>query len=163
MTTIFVNLFIFFIAIHEIAHSMAFGPNYPLRNKLFGMFANLPITFPFAITFKHYHLMHHRVRVFCYQSIRIKFEEFWNIQYSCNIFQYQGDEVRDTDIPTALEAKLFCTTTGKFIWMFLQPFFYALRPMFLCPKIIDKMELLNFIVQLLFDYILVQLFGNLVS
>ncbi|XP_065223146.1 sphingolipid delta(4)-desaturase DES1 [Planococcus citri] len=120
------------LAIHEIAHSMAFGPNYPMRNKLFGLFVNFPIPFPFSVTFKHYHLMHHR---------------------------YQGCDVRDTDIPTSLEAKLFCTTFGKLIWMTLQPFFYAFRPMFMCPKILDKMELLNVVTQLSFDYFVYQVFG----
>lgn len=40
---------------------MGFGPKYPMYNKLLGMFANLPIGLPFSVTFKHYHLEHHRV------------------------------------------------------------------------------------------------------
>lgn len=40
---------------------MGFGPKYPMYNKLLGMFANLPIGLPFSVTFKYYHLEHHRV------------------------------------------------------------------------------------------------------
>lgn len=45
---------------------MGFGPKYPMYNKLLGMFANLPIGLPFSVTFKHYHLEHHRVsKIIC--------------------------------------------------------------------------------------------------
>ncbi|KAK7593121.1 hypothetical protein V9T40_007873 [Parthenolecanium corni] len=120
------------LAVHETAHSLAFGPSWPLRNKLFGMFANLPIPFPYSATFKFYHLEHHR---------------------------YQGDESKDTDIPTRLEAQLFCSTFGKFIWVCLQPFFYAVRPMVVYPKLLSKIELLNIVIQLSFDYFLYSYFG----
>lgn len=42
---------------------MGFGPKYPMYNKLLGMFANLPIGLPFSVTFKYYHLEHHRVNI----------------------------------------------------------------------------------------------------
>uniref|UniRef100_A0A2P2I8U3 sphingolipid 4-desaturase n=1 Tax=Hirondellea gigas TaxID=1518452 RepID=A0A2P2I8U3_9CRUS len=121
------------LAIHEIAHNLAFGYKYPLANKLLGMFANLPIIFPTSVTFKSYHLEHHR---------------------------YQGVPGMDMDIPTELEAKLFCTTLGKVVWMILQPLFYALRPVLLRPKMISAMEVANSIVQMCFSFAIFYYFGG---
>lgn len=80
----------------------------------------------------------------------------------CHFFclQYQGDEVLDTDIPTYVEAKLFCTTAGKFLWVILQPFFYALRPMFVYPKNPEPLEVINLAIQLTFDIGVYYFFGE---
>ncbi|KAF2904567.1 hypothetical protein ILUMI_01614 [Ignelater luminosus] len=121
------------LAIHEISHNLAFGHSRPLMNRLFGLFANLPIAIPFSISFKKYHLEHHR---------------------------YQGDEQKDTDIPTYVEAQLFCTTFGKFIWVILQPFFYALRPLVIYPKPPNLLELVNFITQMTFNGLVIYYFGG---
>jgi sphingolipid delta-4 desaturase len=102
-------------------------------NKMFGFFANLPIGIPISISFRKYHLEHHK---------------------------YQGDEIKDTDIPTYLEAKLFCTTFGKFIWVMLQPFFYAFRPLVTYPKKPTTLEFVNTVIQLIFDAIVVYFFGK---
>lgn len=75
-------------------------------------------------------------------------------------FQYQGDEKLDTDIPTYLEAKLFCTTFGKFVWLFLQPLFYALRPVFVYPKSPTNLELINVAIQVVFDAFVYFYFGE---
>jgi sphingolipid delta-4 desaturase len=120
------------LAIHEISHNQAFGSSQPLANKLFGIIANLPIGFPFSISFKKYHLEHHR---------------------------YQGDDKLDTDIPSRLEAKLFTTTATKVLWVILQPFFYAFRPLFVHPKKPTVLEFVNLVSQLSFDFIIGQLFG----
>ena len=120
------------LAVHEIAHGQAFGQNHMVKNKLFGMFANLPLGFPMSVTFKKYHLKHHR---------------------------YQGIDVIDTDIPSALEARIFTNTFLKAVWVFLQPFFYAFRPILIYPLPPEKLEILNFAVSLLFDYAIVRIFG----
>ena len=112
------------LAIHEISHNLAFGNSRPLANRLLGLWANMPLAIPYSVTFKKYHIEHHK---------------------------YQGDDEMDVDIPSRLEARLFTTTFTKFLWVLLQPFFYALRPLFLRPKSITSLEVLNFVVQLTFD------------
>nr|XP_032525759.1 sphingolipid delta(4)-desaturase DES1 [Danaus plexippus plexippus] len=81
----------------------------------------------------------------------------WFIFFSYH--QYQGDEVIDVDLPTLLEAKLFCTTGGKLLWVLLQPFFYSLRPLVVRPKPPTPLELVNLIIQLFFDAVVVKVFG----
>lgn len=74
--------------------------------------------------------------------------------------QYQGDEKLDTDLPTLLEAKLFCTTFGKFCWLYLQPFFYAFRPLVVYPMAPTLMEYINLVIQLTFDSLIWYFFGK---
>jgi sphingolipid delta-4 desaturase len=112
------------LAIHEISHNLAFGYSRPWANRLLGIFGNLPMAIPYSTVFKKYHLEHHK---------------------------YQGDDELDVDIPTRIEAKLFYNTFTKFIWVLLQPLFYAIRPLFLRPKAVTMLEILNFTVQAAFD------------
>jgi len=120
------------LAIHEIAHNLAFGHSRPIANRALGIIANLPIGLPFSVSFKKYHLEHHR---------------------------YQGDELLDADIPTYVEAKLFSNTLGKICWMFLQPFFYALRPLFIRPLPPSRLEIFNVIFQLSFNFAVLYFLG----
>lgn len=48
-----------FLAVHEITHNLAFRG--VRANRLFAIFANLPIGVPFAMMFKKYHIEHHKV------------------------------------------------------------------------------------------------------
>jgi sphingolipid delta-4 desaturase len=109
------------LAIHELSHGLAFRR--PLYNRLFGLFANLPIGVPVAATFKYYHLLHHA---------------------------HQGVDGVDTDLPTSLEGRVLRTRPRKALWMALQALFYAVRPLVVLPKKPNRWEVANFAVQLAF-------------
>lgn len=147
-------------AIHEISHNLAFGHARPMANRMIGFFANLPIGIPISISFRKWHLEHHRVSPSDITASLFR-PLTWKIKTNHIFFlQYQGDEVLDTDIPTYVEAKLFCTTAGKFLWVLLQPFFYALRPMFVYPKTPETLEVVNLFIQLTFDGLVYYFFGT---
>lgn len=120
------------LAIHEISHNLAFGHSKPLANRIFGFFANLPLGIPMSISFKKYHLEHHR---------------------------YQGDAEKDVDIPSYFECRFFQNTFTKLIWLLLQPFFYAFRPFFMRPKAVTALEIINTIIQFSFDYAVFHFLG----
>lgn len=119
-----------FLAIHELSHNLAFQT--PLYNKLLGLFANLPIGVPMSITFQKYHLEHHR---------------------------YQGTEGVDMDIPTYAEGHYVTNTLSKLIWVVLQLFFYAFRPVFVNPKPVGVWELTNLALNLVCDAAIVYCWG----
>lgn len=121
------------LAIHEISHNLAFGHTNPLLNRVFGFFANLPLGVPMSISFKKYHIEHHR---------------------------YQGDSEKDMDIPSQFEGKFFCHTLSKLVWLFLQPWFYSLRPLIVRPKSVTSLEIINFIIQASFDVAIWYYFGT---
>lgn len=87
---------------------------------------------PAAVSFKRYHLEHHR---------------------------YQGEDCVDTDIPTSVEGWLFQSRPGKFVWLILQPAFYALRPVVCNPKEPCKWEYINFAVVALTNVLAYQVCG----
>ncbi|CAH0481942.1 unnamed protein product [Peronospora belbahrii] len=102
------------MGIHEAAHNLGFRK--PLYNKLLGLVANLPLCVPSSISFKRYHLDHHR---------------------------YQGEDGLDVDLPTELEAQFFTTKTRKLVFVLFQLFFYGLRPFLVNPKVPGGWEYLN--------------------
>ena len=129
-----------FLAIHELAHNL--GAKTINGNKYIAMMANIPICIAYSVTFKPYHMAHHR---------------------------NQGVEGVDTDIPSAIEGLLVTGTAlnywdhtaRKAIFMFFQIFGYALRPMFTKPDLVpvDKWIILNWLVCLSCDAALVAAFG----
>ncbi|XP_058464783.1 sphingolipid delta(4)-desaturase DES1-like [Malaya genurostris] len=120
------------VASHEIVHNMAFGHSRPLANRYFGMWCNIPIGVPFSVTYKKYHTLHHK---------------------------YLAEGSLDHDIPTVFEAKMFSTTFGKFAFLILQPIFFVLRPFFVNPMPIQKLEIINAVVQVTFDVLVTTVFG----
>ncbi|PFH59042.1 hypothetical protein XA68_12901 [Ophiocordyceps unilateralis] len=119
-----------FLAIHEISHNLAFRK--PLANRLFAVFANLPIGVPYSASFRPYHLTHHK-------SL--------------------GVDGVDTDLPTALEAVLLDSLLGKAFFCTFQIFFYAIRPMAVYRVPFTWLHAFNVVVQVAFDIILVRLFS----
>ena len=120
------------LATHEISHNLAFGHTRPLANRALGIFGNTIMGIPSSITFKKYHLDHHK---------------------------YQGDDEYDVDIPTRVEGFLFTNTFTKLIWVILQPFFYAIRPLMVLPKPVSYLEVINFVVAVVFDVFVVYAMG----
>ncbi|KAJ6839463.1 sphingolipid delta(4)-desaturase DES1-like [Iris pallida] len=119
-----------FLAIHELSHNLAFST--PNLNRWLGIFANLPIGVPMSVTFQKYHLEHHR---------------------------FQGVDGIDMDVPSKAEAYAVTNALTKSIWVLLQLFFYALRPLFLKPKPPGLWEFTNLLVQLSLDASLVCIWG----
>lgn len=129
-----------FLAIHELSHNL--GAKTPRENKIIALFANLPITIAYCITFKPFHMAHHR---------------------------YQG-QPSDTDIPTRIEAYLVTSSAGSYAdhvarkatFMFFQILAYALRPMFVKPELVptkDGWLAVNWVCCLAFDAALFLSFG----
>jgi sphingolipid delta-4 desaturase len=108
-----------FLAIHEITHNLAFKKT--TSNNWLALVANIPIVFPYAMSFKIYHAMHHRD---------------------------QGKDGIDVDIPAYPEARIFRGYFGKFIWAFTQILFYAFRPVFVHPLKINKWQVINLLFQI---------------
>ncbi|KAK4162654.1 putative Dihydroceramide delta(4)-desaturase [Cladorrhinum sp. PSN259] len=119
-----------FLAIHEISHNLAFRS--PQANRLFAMFANLPIGIPYSASFRPYHLTHHK-------SL--------------------GVDGLDTDLPTAFEAVFLDSILGKAFFCTFQILFYALRPMAIYRVPLTGVHYLNILVQFTFDYLLVTYFS----
>lgn len=75
--------------------------------------------------------------------------------------QFQGVDIVDTDIPTEWELRTFRSTPMKMIWMAGQVAAYALRPVLTAPKTITNQQILNVIVQLIFDILIVKYIGGI--
>jgi sphingolipid delta-4 desaturase len=118
------------LAIHELSHNLAFRR--PWQNRLFAVLINLPVGVPVAETFRYYHLLHH---------------------------VHQGDERLDTDLTTELEARLTQGRFQKTLWLAVQGFAYALRPLLVHPKKPSTAEIGNLIVQLAFNGALLYFWG----
>jgi sphingolipid delta-4 desaturase len=116
---------------HELSHNLCFES--VEHNQILSIFGNFATGVPSAITFKRYHMEHH---------------------------QYQGVDLWDTDVPTRAEGRAVGNNPVlKFIWLFLQFAFYALRPPLVKPKPLGKWELINICAQVCFNAFIVNFFG----
>lgn len=119
-----------FLAIHELSHNLLFRK--PLHNKLFAVFANIPIGVPYSASFQPYHQLHHK---------------------------FLGDMYLDTDLPTEYEGRFLSSMPGKLFFAIFQIFFYALRPMFITQIKFTYVHLVNVVFQLIFDHVMVTYWG----
>uniref|UniRef100_A0A8C6GMT5 Sphingolipid delta4-desaturase N-terminal domain-containing protein n=1 Tax=Mus spicilegus TaxID=10103 RepID=A0A8C6GMT5_MUSSI len=115
-----------------ISHKFPFGHHRALWNHWFGMFANLPLGIPYSVTYKRYHIDHHR---------------------------YLGAAGADVDMPSDFEGWFFCTTFRKLVWAAFQPLFLFLRPYFVNPKPVTYLETINIVTQITFNIIAYYVFG----
>ena len=105
-----------------------------MANRLLAIFINLPAAVPFAMTFKPYHIEHHK---------------------------HLGEDGIDTDMPTRLEMLILNNVLGKAFFATFQLFFYAIRPGFIRVQKLNRWNFLNIGVQLAFDALLCHLCGSL--
>jgi sphingolipid delta-4 desaturase len=111
-----------FVLIHEATHNLIFRNSN--LNRLSGILANFPICFPAAISFRKYHLIHHR---------------------------YQGDMELDADLPGPKESKFIGNSSVlKTIWIsFFFVVYGLLRPTRLSRvKLWDAWTVFNFGVEI---------------
>ncbi|VDL11655.1 unnamed protein product [Hymenolepis diminuta] len=120
-------------AIHEIGHNLAFGHKHGPANRILSIICNLPMIIPVAISYKKYHHDHHR---------------------------WLGHEDLDVDIPMRCECFLFRSRPLRFIWILLNPLFYAVRPFFKSPRPLTAWEVINLVVQSAADVIAWHYLGN---
>ena len=119
------------MALHELSHNLGFKKMQ--HNRLFAILvANLPLAVPAAVTFKRYHMDHHK---------------------------FQGVDGIDVDIPTLLEGRIFSNCFTKFFFVLFQFAFYCLRPAFVNPKQPGVLDIFNWIVILVFDLAVVFFWG----
>lgn len=104
------------MGMHELSHNLGFKKILP--NRILGIIANLPIGVPSSVSFKRYHMEHHR---------------------------YQGEEGIDVDLPTRIEGLIFNNMFTKFWFVVFQVFFYSFRPLVVNPKKPGMWELYNWL------------------
>ena len=119
-----------FLAIHELSHNLVFKR--PTLNRILGIVLNFPILFPFSVAFRFYHLKHHH-------SL--------------------GFDGVDVDIPSNWEAKHVRTRLQKFLWLSLQIFAYAIRPMMYYSVPVTGWLVVNWLAQIAFNIVLYAMFG----
>ena len=110
------------VLIHECTHNLVFKAAMP--NKLLQILANLPIFFPSAMSFRTFHLKHHR---------------------------HQGETDMDADLAIDVEAKLAGRNPlGKALWLLTFFAFQPLRVRRLNIELFDRWIVINWVAQIAF-------------
>ncbi|KAF0688462.1 Aste57867_19927 [Aphanomyces stellatus] len=118
------------MAMHELSHNLGFKK--PLYNRILSLIANMPMGIPAAmyvldISFKRYHMEHHR---------------------------YQGEDGVDVDIPTEMEGRIFNTKLTKTLFVITQSLFYSFRPLIVNPKTPGLWEFINYATCIAYNYLI---------
>lgn len=141
-----------FLAIHEISHNLAFKS--PTLNRLFAVFANLPIGLPYSAAFRVRQSPYHVPSGEASQADRA------SQPYHLTHHKALGVDGLDTDLPSALEAFFLDSILGKAFFCTFQIIFYALRPMMVYKLPFTSLHLFNVAAQLAFDILLVRCLGT---
>jgi len=118
------------LAAHELSHNLCFHEDW--KNRVLSIFSNTSTALPSAITFMRYHKEHHN---------------------------FQGHDAMDADVPSTWEVRVFCTSILKVVWLFLQPAFYAFRPLLMKPKPPIAWEAVNWVWVVACDALIYYLWG----
>jgi len=118
------------LAVHELAHDLFFTEGW--KNVWFGIFSSLPLAVPISLGFKKYHLIHHA---------------------------NQGIVNVDPDLPTPFEGKNVRGPVLKFFFLLFQGLIYVGRPLFTLPMPLTSMEVVAYIAQFFFDFMILHFFG----
>jgi sphingolipid delta-4 desaturase len=105
------------LATHELSHNLGFHTDW--MNRALSIVANIATCVPSAITFMRYHKEHHN---------------------------FQGYDTLDLDIPTMWEVNACTNSILKTGWLILQPVFYGVRPLIVKPKLVNRWEVINYLV-----------------
>jgi len=103
------------------------------KNEWFGIFSSLPLGLPISLSFKKFHLIHHRA---------------------------QGEAGVDPDLPTYWEGRNVTKVWHKLLFIFFQPLIYAARPLFTMPTKLRSLEIVAFFIQILFDFAVLHFLGG---
>jgi sphingolipid delta-4 desaturase len=66
----------------------------------------------------------------------------------------------DPDLPTYFEAWLFQSRIGKIFYIVAQPLLYGVRPLLRVPKPVTLLEVINLVIELVFDATIMYFLGR---